>query len=134
LRSWSGCTLRPRSRCWCSFRAEWARIIAGLLRSVRRRRIETADERLGWMLVAATIPAGLFGLAFEYALRVLFARPLAAAAFMTVNGLLLLAGEGLRRRSAGRSGSRPGWIPSACAAGPRRTWPPWPSRPAAPRG
>jgi undecaprenyl-diphosphatase len=83
------------------FRAEWARIIAGLLRSVRQRRIETADERLGWMLVAATIPAGLFGLAFEHALRVLFARPLAAAAFLTVNGLLLLAGEGLRR-SAGR--------------------------------
>jgi undecaprenyl-diphosphatase len=88
------------------FRAEWARIIAGLLRSVRRRRIETADERLGWMLVAATVPAGLFGLAFEHELRVLFARPLAAAAFLTLNGLLLLAGGGaaaaLRRAAAAR--------------------------------
>jgi len=29
------------------FRAEWLRIIGGLWRSARRRRIETADERLG---------------------------------------------------------------------------------------
>jgi undecaprenyl-diphosphatase len=84
------------------FRAEWVRIVAGLVRSVGRRRIQTADERLGWLLVVATIPAGLVGLAFEQALRVLFARPLAAAVFLTANGVLLLAGEGLRRRSARR--------------------------------
>jgi undecaprenyl-diphosphatase len=84
------------------FRAEWARIVAGLVRSVRRRRIETADERLGWLLVVATIPAGLVGLAFEHELRLLFAKPLAAAIFLTANGMLLLAGEGLRRRSVRR--------------------------------
>jgi undecaprenyl-diphosphatase len=84
------------------FRAEWRRIVAGLLRSLRRRRIAGADERLGWLLVVATIPAGLFGLGFEHALRTLFARPLAAALFLTANGVLLLAGEGLRRRSARR--------------------------------
>jgi undecaprenyl-diphosphatase len=88
------------------FRAEWARIVAGLVRSARRRRVETADERLGWLLVVASIPAGLFGLAFEHALRVLFAKPLAAAVFLTVNGLLLLAGEALRRRSARREQAR----------------------------
>ena len=84
------------------FRAEWARIVAGLLRSARRRRIETADERLGWLLVVATIPAGLVGVAFEHALRTLFAKPLAAAVFLTGNGLILLAGERLRRRASGR--------------------------------
>ncbi|HYY81478.1 MAG TPA: undecaprenyl-diphosphate phosphatase [Actinomycetes bacterium] len=84
------------------FRAEWARILTGLFGSARRRRVDTPDERLGWLLVVATIPAGLFGLAFEHRLRVLFARPLAAAAFLLGNGLLLLAGEGLRRRSAAR--------------------------------
>jgi undecaprenyl-diphosphatase len=85
------------------FRAEWARIVAGLARSLGRRRIETADERLGWLLVAGTIPAGLVGLAFEHALRTLFAKPLAAAVFLTCNGVLLLAGERLRRRAAARS-------------------------------
>ena len=80
------------------FRAEWVRIVAGLWRSVRRRGIETTDERLGWLLVVATIPAGVVGLVFEHDLRVLFAKPLAAAAFLTLNGLLLLGGEALRRR------------------------------------
>jgi undecaprenyl-diphosphatase len=85
------------------FRAEWVRIVTGLVRSARRRRIQTADERLGWLLVVATVPAGLFGLAFEHALRLLFAKPLAAAVFLTANGVLLLAGEALRRRSVRRA-------------------------------
>jgi undecaprenyl-diphosphatase len=83
------------------FRAEWARIVAALARSLRRRRIDPADpdERLGWLLVAATIPAGLVGVAFEHALRTLFAKPLAAAVFLTCNGVILFAGERLRRRA-----------------------------------
>jgi undecaprenyl-diphosphatase len=83
------------------FRAEWVRILAGLWRSLRHRRIQTADERLGWLLVVATIPAGLVGVAFEHALRTLFAKPLAAAVFLTCNGLILLAGERLRQRASG---------------------------------
>lgn len=84
------------------YRDQWARILAGLLRSLRSRRIETADERLGWLLVVATIPAGLVGIAFEHALRSLFAKPLAAAVFLTLNGAILLAGEQLRRRAVHR--------------------------------
>ena len=84
------------------FRAEWRRIIRGFLRTLRTRRIETPDERMAWLLVVATIPAGLTGLALEHALRTLFAKPLAAASFLTVNGLILLAGERVRRRAAVR--------------------------------
>jgi len=84
------------------FRAEWVRIIAGFVRTWRTRRIETPDERLAWLLVVATIPAGITGLALEHALRTLFAKPLAAAVFLTVNGLILLAGERVRRRAAVR--------------------------------
>jgi undecaprenyl-diphosphatase len=84
------------------FRAEWVRIIAGFFRTWRTRRIETPDERLAWLLVVATVPAGITGLALEHALRTLFAKPLAAAVFLTVNGLILLAGERVRRRAAVR--------------------------------
>src|SRR2546423_11812018 len=45
------------------FRAEWARIITGFLRTLRTRRVQTPDERLAWLLVVATIPAGLTGIA-----------------------------------------------------------------------
>ena len=81
------------------FRAEWVRIIGGFLRTLRTRRIETPDERLAWLLVVATIPAGLTGVALEHALRTLFAKPLAAAIFLFANGLILLAGEWARRRA-----------------------------------
>jgi undecaprenyl-diphosphatase len=84
------------------FRDQWARILGGLLGSLRHRRIQTADERLGWLLVVATIPAGLVGVAFEHVLRTLFAKPLAAAVFLTCNGAILLAGEQLRRRTTPR--------------------------------
>jgi len=84
------------------FRADWVRIVRGFLRTLRTRKLETPDERLAWLLIVATIPAGLTGLALEHALRTLFAKPLAAAIFLTINGLILLAGERVRRRAAVR--------------------------------
>ena len=81
------------------FWKDWVRIIRGFFRSLARRRIETPDERLAWLLVIATIPAGITGLALEHPLRTQFARPLAASIFLTVNGLILLAGERVRRRA-----------------------------------
>jgi len=84
------------------FRAEWVRIIGGFFRTLRARRIETPDERLAWLLVVATIPTGVVGLALEHTLRTLFAKPLSAAIFLTINGVILLAGEQVRRRSAVR--------------------------------
>ena len=81
------------------FRKEWYGIIGGFFTSIANRRVETPDERLVWLLIVATIPAGITGLLFEHALRTVFAKPLAAAAFLMVNGLLLLAGERYRRRA-----------------------------------
>jgi undecaprenyl-diphosphatase len=81
------------------FRQEWIRIIGGFFRSVKKRRIEDADERLAWLLIVATIPAGITGILLEHTLRRVFAKPLAAAIFLTANGLILLAGERFRRRA-----------------------------------
>jgi undecaprenyl-diphosphatase len=87
------------------FRSDWVRIIRGFGRTIRpsiaaRRLVTTdADERLAWLLIIATIPVGITGLALEHTFRTLFAKPLAAAIFLTINGLILLAGEGLRRRA-----------------------------------
>jgi undecaprenyl-diphosphatase len=85
------------------FWRDWVAIVKGLVTSVRHRRIETVYERMAWLIVVATIPVGLMGLALEHALRVLFAKPLAAAFFLTLNGLVLLAGERLRRRAKRRT-------------------------------
>ncbi|HZD67132.1 MAG TPA: undecaprenyl-diphosphate phosphatase [Acidimicrobiales bacterium] len=79
------------------FWSEWLRIVRGFVRSLVRRRVETTDERLAWLIVIATIPVGLLGLVLEHQLRVLFAHPVAAASFLTLNGVLLITVERLSR-------------------------------------
>lgn len=84
------------------FWRDWVRIIGGFVSSIRQRRIVTADQRLAWLIVVATIPTGLIGLIFEHSLRALFARPLAAAGFLVVNGLIMFWGERLRSHQEAR--------------------------------
>jgi undecaprenyl-diphosphatase len=110
------------------FREDWARIIGGGVRSlvrVGRRQgpyVRTPDERLCWLLVVVTIPVGLIGVVLEHKLRTVFAKPTAAAAFLFVNGLILLGGERLRRRDEVRAlataGAEP--VPSALDGPSRR--------------
>src|SRR3984957_17773396 len=77
----------------------WVRVIRGFCTSIARREIRSADQKLAWLIVVATIPVGLAGLVLEHPFRVLFAKPLAAAIFLTINGGLLFGGETLRRRA-----------------------------------
>jgi undecaprenyl-diphosphatase len=85
------------------FRDEWRRIVVGFLQTLRTRRIETPDQRMAWLLIIGTIPVGVVGLLFEHSLRTLFAKPTAAAIFLMLNGLVLLAGEWFRRRAPVRA-------------------------------
>jgi undecaprenyl-diphosphatase len=83
------------------FWRDWMRIIGGFLTSVLTCRIATPYERLAWLIVVATIPVGLSGLLLEHLFRTTLGRPVPAACFLFANGLLLLAGERLRRRAPG---------------------------------
>lgn len=82
------------------FWRDWVRILAGFVSSLRYRRIHTPDERLAWLIVLATIPVGLAGLALEQLFRTTLGKPIPAAAFLLLNGIALYAGEVLRRRVA----------------------------------
>ena len=96
------------------FRADWVRLVRGFLRSfpasvrlslqARRPRLSVLDkdERLAWMIIFATIPVGLTGVALEHVFRTVFAKPAAAAVFLFVNGLILLGAEAMRRSAARR--------------------------------
>ena len=79
------------------FWRDWVRVIGGLLSSIRDRRVQTTDQRLAWLLVLATIPVGLVGLLAEHWLRTTLGRPVPAAIFLMVNGLILFGAEALRR-------------------------------------
>jgi undecaprenyl-diphosphatase len=82
------------------FWRDWVRIAGGFVSSLRERRVETADQRLAWMIVLATIPVGIVGLLAEHPFRVIFGKPIAAAVFLAVNGVILIAGERYRRRAS----------------------------------
>ncbi len=81
------------------FWRDWLRVLAGFVSSVRHRRIRTADERLAWLIVAATIPVGLAGLLLEQLFRTTLGKPIPAAVFLILNGITLYAAEVLRRRT-----------------------------------
>ena len=99
------------------YRKDWLRIVTGLFTSIRHRRIATADQKLAWLLVIATIPVGVAGLALEHLFRTAFGRPVPVALFLTLNGAVLLAVEKLR----GRSGEQRYDGPVAVGAASRRT-------------
>jgi undecaprenyl-diphosphatase len=82
------------------FRRDWVRIIRGFFTSIRNREIYTVDQKLAWMIIFATIPVGIVGLLFEHAFRTIFGQAKYAAAFLIVNGIILIAGERFRRRSS----------------------------------
>ncbi len=81
------------------FRRDWVRIVRGLLTSARDREVRTADQRLAWMLVLATIPVGISGLLLEHTFRTVLSKPVPTALFLALNGLILLGAEQLRRHS-----------------------------------
>ena len=83
------------------FRSDWNRVIRGFGRTLQHRRIPDGDTdaRMAWLLIIGTIPVGIVGLVFEHNLRTIFAKPTAAAIFLIINGLVLLGGEQVRKRS-----------------------------------
>jgi undecaprenyl-diphosphatase len=94
------------------YRRDWVEIIAAFFRTLSKRRIETANERLAWLIIIASVPAGVIGLALEKELRTLTAKPEVASIFLMVNGLLLFGFERVRKRAevrelAVREGAKP---------------------------
>jgi len=81
------------------FWQDWLRIAGGFATSLRDRQVKTADQRLAWLIILATIPVGIAGLLLEHVFRTVLGKPIPAAIFLTVNGVILYAGERMRRRA-----------------------------------
>jgi undecaprenyl-diphosphatase len=91
------------------YRRTWAKLFGGLFHQLGRVRDDgvsslwrlnaaSVDQnyRLLAILAIGSVPVGVVGVLLESKLRVLFAKPLAAAVFLTINGFILLFGERLR--------------------------------------
>jgi undecaprenyl-diphosphatase len=82
------------------FWRDWVRIIGGFFSSIRDRQIQTTDQKLAWMIIFATIPVGLIGALAQHQFQTLFAKPVRAAIFLIINGLILYSGERFRTRAS----------------------------------
>ncbi len=81
------------------FRRDWARIAVGLYTSLRHRKISNPDQRLAWLLVVATIPVGLAGLALEHAVRSSLGKPVPASIFLVLNDAAVASDHRLAAQS-----------------------------------
>jgi undecaprenyl-diphosphatase len=83
---------------------DWLRLLGAIVRSIAERRIgDDPDRRLGWLLVAATIPAALIGFALEDAIEAAFhgdadLSRLAIAGFLVVGAVVLFLADRFGRR------------------------------------
>jgi undecaprenyl-diphosphatase len=94
------------------FWSDWVEIVKSFFATLSKRRADTPTERLAWLIIIASIPAAVLGLAFEHTLRTITAKPELAAIFLTINGFVLFAAERYRRRAevrelAIREGAKP---------------------------
>jgi undecaprenyl-diphosphatase len=71
------------------FRLEAVALAGALFRSIRKRAIETGEERLAWFVVVATIPAAVAGAAGESFFEEKLGQPYQIAILMAVFALVL---------------------------------------------
>lgn len=79
------------------FWRDWWALARGVLGIEQPARV-AEGRRTFLLIVVATIPAVIVGFVLEKFFRALFGSPVAAAAFLVVNGLLLIFGERIRER------------------------------------
>jgi undecaprenyl-diphosphatase len=79
------------------FWRDWWMLFLGVVGLAEQIMVEES-RRVFLKIVIATIPAVIVGFLLEKFVRGLFGTPVIAAAFLVVNGLLLLFGERLRNR------------------------------------
>jgi undecaprenyl-diphosphatase len=78
---------------------DWVPIVRGLAQSVARGRLgDSAPERIGWLLVAGTIPVAILGVFFEKPVRALFSSTAIVGGFLMVNAFIMFGGEWMKAR------------------------------------
>jgi undecaprenyl-diphosphatase len=82
------------------FWRDWLGLLGHFVRD--RGRPVSPQSKLLWLLIVGTIPAGILGLAFEHVIQKLFGGVLVAAVFLMLNGVILIAGDRLRKREGGK--------------------------------
>ncbi len=93
------------------FWKDWRDVIMAFVGSFKGRQlVYDRNSKFAWLLVAGTIVVGMIGLLFEKQLRKFFEDPgfvWVVAAFLALNGVLMIYGEYYRRRVENRVSQSP---------------------------
>ena len=85
------------------FWRDWLALIRAFIRTSIAGRLDADPQgRTIWLVIVGTIPAGVLGVFLQNPIQALFFSspvPIIPAAFLALNGAVLLVGETLRRRS-----------------------------------
>ena len=87
-------------------RVEVWKILKAFFGSIQRRKVETRDERLAWLLLISTIPAGLVGVLFESFIEEKLGQPWLIAVLLIVFGGVMWAADSLSLRTSKLSSLR----------------------------
>ncbi|MDI6784782.1 MAG: undecaprenyl-diphosphatase UppP [bacterium] len=81
------------------FWREVIKLLTAFIKSLINRNINfNSDSRLAWIILVATIPAGLFGYLFESQFESLFGKPYIVGWFLLVTAILLMTSEYVNKR------------------------------------
>ena len=84
----------------------WIKVIKAYLGSIKHKKlVYDRESKFAWLLVAGTIVVGLVGLVFEKKFKLFFDNPhyyWMVCVFLMANGLVMLAGDWLKKKSAQR--------------------------------
>jgi undecaprenyl-diphosphatase len=99
------------------FRHDLVRLLGAALTSVRRRAVETPDQRLAWLLLLSAIPGAITGALFEKVIEDHLGRPVLVAIMLAVFGLVLLVADRLvEKREIGEFNTRDAVLMGAAQA------------------
>lgn len=84
------------------FYKDWSKIIRAFFTSLKEREIKISDsyQKLAWLIIIGTIPAGLLGLLFEDFFKTFFSSPRLVAVFLILNGLMFILVEKLNKNDS----------------------------------
>jgi undecaprenyl-diphosphatase len=82
------------------FWSDLVRIALGFLKSTfRKESWQSEDTRLGWLIIIATIPAGILGILIKDAIETAFSSPKAVGIFLIITALLLVVAERVGKKN-----------------------------------
>ncbi|MEP6904591.1 MAG: undecaprenyl-diphosphatase UppP [Gemmatimonadales bacterium] len=90
------------------FRKEWGELVVAAISILRKRRIETAEEKRVVFLIVATIPGAIGGLLLEKKAETAFRAPALTATALIVMGIVLWAADRFSRKERDLSTMR--WL------------------------